>query len=263
MALVAAGALSTVDPDLVRLILARVAPSRVTGEPKVAATPKKEPDPERPPVDLLHALGHPQALTQTRWASLRPLDRYALSSAVKGPSNRLQRAYEEIVHSGVSHVNAAGQMHMVGIAAKVPTARRAVATASVRMKPETLARLWAGNAPKGDVLAAARLAGIQAAKRTWELIPLCHPVTLTGASIEIEAEPKGGEDHAIVRILATVDAFDRTGVEMEALVAASTAALTLYDMLKGIDRWMTITAVELVEKSGGRSGHLRREAADQ
>jgi cyclic pyranopterin phosphate synthase len=165
------------------------------------------------------------------------------------------------VDEGLSHLNAAGEVHMVGVADKPSTARRAVATACLRMKHETLARLYSGGVAKGDALAAARIAGIQAAKRTWELIPLCHPVKLTGAAVEIEADPPGGADQAIVRVRATVDAFDRTGVEMEAMVAASTAALTLYDMLKSIDRWMTITSVELVEKSGGRSGHLQREPA--
>ena len=161
----------------------------------------------------------------------------------------------------MTHVNAAGEVHMVGVADKPATARTAVATARVRMHKDTFDRLVQGTGPKGDVIATARVAGIQAAKRTWELIPLCHPVALTGAEIAISLQPPPDDDAlATVEIRATVHAFDRTGVEMEALVAASTAALTVYDMLKAIDRWMTITDVALVEKSGGRSGHLRRPA---
>ena len=159
----------------------------------------------------------------------------------------------------LTHVNQAGEEHMVGVADKPATARTAVAAARVRMKKETLDRLVHATGPKGDVLATARVAGIQAAKRTSELIPLCHPTALTGAEIAMSfASPPGDEAVATVEIRATIHAFDRTGVEMEALVAASTAALTIYDMLKAIDRWMTITDVRLIEKSGGRSGHLRR-----
>ncbi|HEY3595798.1 MAG TPA: cyclic pyranopterin monophosphate synthase MoaC [Polyangiaceae bacterium] len=159
----------------------------------------------------------------------------------------------------MTHLNDEGEVHMVGVTAKPATARRAVATASLRMKRETMERLWSGGVAKGDALAAARIAGIQAAKRTWELIPLCHPVKITGASVELDVVPQPAGDEAVVRVRATVDAFDQTGVEMEAMIAASTAALTLYDMLKAVDRWMTITEVELVEKSGGRSGHHKRE----
>ena len=156
----------------------------------------------------------------------------------------------------LSHVDASGDMRMVGVAAKPQTVRKAVARAQIRMRKETLARLQ--QSPKGDVLAAARVAGIQAAKRTWELIPLCHPVALTGAWIDLDVDEGVGVEHATIRVSATVEAFDRTGVEMEALVAASTAALTIYDMLKAVDRWMTITDLGLIEKSGGRSGHMRR-----
>jgi cyclic pyranopterin phosphate synthase len=160
----------------------------------------------------------------------------------------------------LTHVNEAGEVHMVGVADKPATARTAVATARVRMQKDTFDRLVQGTGPKGDVAATARIAGIQAAKRTSDLIPLCHPVALTGAEIELDFRaPQPGDPLATVEVRATVHAFDRTGVEMEALVAASTAALTIYDMLKAIDRWMTITDIGLVEKSGGRSGHLRRE----
>jgi cyclic pyranopterin phosphate synthase len=161
----------------------------------------------------------------------------------------------------LTHVNAAGEVHMVGVADKPATARTAVATARVRMQKDTLDRLTQGTGPKGDVAATARVAGIQAAKRTSDLIPLCHPIALTGVEIDLDFRaPDGTDPLATVEVRATVHAFDRTGVEMEALVAASAAALTIYDMLKAVDRWMTITDVGLLEKSGGRSGHLRRES---
>jgi cyclic pyranopterin phosphate synthase len=259
MALVTAGAIETIDPELVRSVVARALPA------SVAIEPKSDPDPQKPPANLLDALGQAKALTdqakltETRWASLRSLDRYALLSAVRGKPERLHQAYNEILDRELSHLNDTGEAHMVGVAAKPVTARKAIATARVRMRRETLVRIVKGDAPKGDVLAAARIAGIQAAKRTWELIPLCHPVALTAAEIHLTAEPTDGSEYGWVHVKATVEAIDRTGVEMEALVAASTAALTLYDMLKSIDRWMTISDLGLLEKSGGRSGHLRRE----
>jgi cyclic pyranopterin phosphate synthase len=149
---------------------------------------------------------------------------------------------------------------MVAVADKPATARTAIARARVRMQKATLDRLMQSTGPKGNVAATARIAGIQGAKRTPDLIPLCHPIALTGAEIDLQFEvPTHDTELATVEVRATVHAFDRTGVEMEALVAASTAALTIYDMLKSIDRWMTITDVALLEKSGGRSGHLRRE----
>jgi cyclic pyranopterin monophosphate synthase len=147
----------------------------------------------------------------------------------------------------LTHLDAKGHARMVDVGAKETTARRAVAEARVRMAKATFARLSAGDTPKGDVLATARIAGIQAAKRTSELIPLCHAIALTKVSVDIELAR--GE----ARITATAEARDRTGVEMEALVAASTAALTLYDMLKAIDRAITFE-VGLVSKSGGKSG---------
>jgi cyclic pyranopterin monophosphate synthase len=158
---------------------------------------------------------------------------------------------------GLTHLSAAGDARMVNVAPKPPTARRAVASAIVRMRPTTAERIVQGTTPKGDVLAAARIAGIMAAKHCSALIPLCHPLAITHAAIELAVEPAAGE----ARILATVEAFDRTGVEMEALVAASVAALTIYDMLKAIDRDMSIEQVALLEKRGGRSGHYRRDAS--
>ncbi len=151
----------------------------------------------------------------------------------------------------LTHLDAKGRARMVDVGDKATTARSATARARVRMSKETFARLSAGDTPKGDVLAVARIAGIQAAKRTSELIPLCHAIALTSVTVDIGLE--SGE--AIV--LATARASDRTGVEMEALVAASTAALTLYDMLKAIDRGIVFD-VALVSKDGGRTGSWRR-----
>jgi cyclic pyranopterin monophosphate synthase len=141
---------------------------------------------------------------------------------------------------------------MVDVGAKEITARRAVGRARVRMDDATFDRLRAGDTPKGDVLATARIAGIQAAKRTSELIPLCHVVSITRVEIAITLSS------GLVEIHATAEAVDRTGVEMEALVAASTAALTIYDMLKAVDRSITFD-VCLIEKSGGKSGPWKRE----
>jgi len=155
----------------------------------------------------------------------------------------------------LTHVDARGQARMVDVGAKDVTERRAVAVAHVKMARATLSRLTQGDTPKGDVLAAARLAGIAAAKRTSELIPLCHVVPLTSAKIDVDLVPPG-----TARITATCAARDRTGIEMEALVAASVAALTLYDMLKAIDRGITFE-VALVEKDGGKSGRYVRSKA--
>lgn len=141
---------------------------------------------------------------------------------------------------------------MVDVGEKAKTAREARAQATVRMKPETRRLLLSGKTPKGDAMAVARVAGIQAAKRTSELIPLCHPIAITGC--EVSFEPVA-EDDSRLRIETAVRCADRTGVEMEALTAASVAALTLYDMLKAVDRGMAVEEILLLEKSGGRSGH--------
>lgn len=155
----------------------------------------------------------------------------------------------------LSHIDEKGQARMVDISAKDTTSRMAVASACVRMRPETLAAILTGNAPKGDVLAAARIAGIMAAKRTHELIPLCHPLAISAASIEFAPD----ETTSQIEIRSTIQVTGKTGVEMEALVAASIAALTIYDMCKAIDREMLITEVSLVEKTGGKSGPFKRE----
>lgn len=153
----------------------------------------------------------------------------------------------------LTHVDERGEAHMVDVAAKAVTHRRAVAAATVRMAPETLAMIVEGRAPKGDVLAVARVAGIMAAKRTSDLIPLCHPLSLTRATVELEPVPEG------VHVVASVETDGKTGVEMEALTAASVASLTLYDMCKAVDRGMTVERLGLLTKEGGKSGTWTRE----
>ncbi len=156
----------------------------------------------------------------------------------------------------LTHLDSEGQARMVDVGAKDKTLREARARAVVRMKARTREILLSGEVPKGDALATARIAGIQAAKRTSELIPLCHPLAITGC--EVVLHPLEGDPERMV-IEASVRCADRTGVEMEALTAASVAGLTLYDMLKAIDRAIAIEEVVLVEKTGGKSGHYKRE----
>jgi len=156
------------------------------------------------------------------------------------------------VSAKLTHLNERGEAHIVDIGGKAITARRAVARAVLEAQPETIAAIVGGTLKKGDALAVARIAGIMAAKKTSDLIPLCHPIALNRVEVDITTE-----GNTLV-ILATAESSDRTGVEMEAMTAASVAALTLYDMAKGIDRAMRVTAVELMEKSGGKSGDYRR-----
>jgi len=158
----------------------------------------------------------------------------------------------------LTHFSAAGAAHMVEIEAKPQTPRRAVASARVRTAAATLRRIEAGQVGKGDVLGVARIAAIGATKRCAELIPLCHPVQLTGVSVTFEIL----EDLPGVRVITEVRAIDRTGPEMEAMMAASVGALTIYDMCKAMDRGMVVEQVQLEEKDGGKSGHWRRGDAD-
>jgi cyclic pyranopterin phosphate synthase len=155
----------------------------------------------------------------------------------------------------LTHFNDSGEAHMVHVGSKPETERVAAATGAVAMRKETLQEIQRGGIQKGDVLGLARIAGIQAAKRTSDLIPLCHPVRLTGIEVSLEARDDG---EPRVEIVVTVRAFDRTGVEMEALTGVTVAALTIYDMCKAIDRDITIVGVRLLEKRGGRSGEYRR-----
>ena len=158
----------------------------------------------------------------------------------------------------LTHFTPSGEAHMVDVGAKPETVRRALAEGWIRMRPATLALIEQGAHAKGDVLGVARLAGIMGAKRTADLIPLCHPLSLT--RVEIELTPVA--DASAIRCRATVETLGRTGVEMEALCAVQISLLTIYDMCKAVDRGMCISDVRLVEKLGGRSGHWQREAPD-
>ena len=256
-ALIAAGAGAQVDFASVEHLAERARPVPERVAPAA--------DPEQIAAELAAAAGTRHVELERAWPELTPLKRYALVKLARSRKTeaaerraRLERAFDELLPRqarNLTHLTPEGEAHMVDVSQKPATARQAIARGFVAMKPETLAALEAGNTPKGDVLAVARIAGIQAAKRTPELIPLCHAVQLTGVEVELapSATPAG------VTITATARAFDRTGVEMEALVAVSAAALTLYDMLKAVDRGMRIVNVELVAKSGGRSGDFRRE----
>jgi cyclic pyranopterin phosphate synthase len=162
---------------------------------------------------------------------------------------------DEAGAGGLTHLDAAGRARMVDVSDKAETRRRAVASGRIRMAAETLARIQAGDAPKGDVLGVARIAGIQAGKRTADLIPLCH--MLPGASVSVSLEPDPSLPGIVVRAEATCSG--QTGVEMEALTAAAVALLTVYDMAKGLDRGMVLEEVRLERKEGGRSGAWIRE----
>ena len=156
--------------------------------------------------------------------------------------------------SELTHLDPSGRARMVDVGDKPSTERRAVARAVVRVSPQTAAKVQAGDTPKGDVLGVARIAGIQGAKRTSELIPLCHPLALSYVGVEGAIDVDAGE----ITLTAEARTTGPTGVEMEALTAASVAALTVYDMVKGVERGAEIASVALLEKSGGRSGHWRR-----
>jgi cyclic pyranopterin phosphate synthase len=158
--------------------------------------------------------------------------------------------------TGLTHIDARGRARMVDVSAKAVTERVAVATATLRMQPATLRRIRTGRIAKGEVLAVARVAGVMAAKRTADLIPLCHPLPVEVASIDFTPRAAGR-----LQVTATVKVTGKTGVEMEALAAVTGAALTVYDMCKAVDRGMVITDVCLLEKRGGRSGTWRRRKA--
>jgi cyclic pyranopterin monophosphate synthase len=152
----------------------------------------------------------------------------------------------------LTHLNEKGEAHIVDVGDKAATRRRAVARARLEAQPSTIAAIMGGGLKKGDALAVARVAGIMAAKKTSDLIPLCHPIALTSVQVDI-AEAEGA-----IEVTATAETTGQTGVEMEAMTAAAVTALTLYDMAKGIERGMRIAAVELLEKTGGKSGTYRR-----
>ena len=159
---------------------------------------------------------------------------------------------------GFTHFNEQGQAVMVGVGDKAETRRIAVAGGRIRMRPATLAMIQSGQTQKGDVLGVARLAGIMGSKRTPDLIPLCHPIALTQVGIDFEIDTAA----ATIDCRVTAETVGRTGVEMEALTAASVALLTIYDMCKAVDRGMVIESVRLLEKQGGKSGHWQAPAQD-
>ena len=158
--------------------------------------------------------------------------------------------------AALTHFDVRGQAHMVDVGAKRVTHRVAVASGRIVMRPETLRMVLEGSAAKGDVLGVARVAAIQAAKNASSLIPLAHPIALTRVAIDFDFDPA----HSCAKIVATVECHGRTGVEMEALAAAAAGLLTIYDMVKAVDRGMTVTDLRLEEKRGGRSGRFRRRS---
>ncbi len=237
------------EPAAVGEVLARANPA------STSIDPVGDPDLAAVPADVAASLGPTRSLDAQQWRALRPLERYALAKYAAKPE-KLALAYDEIVRP-LTHLTSDGHAHMVSVSGKTTSARRAIASARVRTTPAVVHAVASGGLPKGDVVAVARVAGLMAAKRTPELIPLCHPVQTTHAIVDIDADP-GGE----FRIRATVETVDRTGVEMEAMVAASIAALTLYDMIKSADRWAVLENVQLEEKSGGKSGLVVRPSGE-
>lgn len=245
------GCATLVDVEKARALLEPASPAplpaAVVADPPGAAAP----------AEVSEAFGAARPLPPALWASLTPLDRYALAKvAEKKRPERLAGAYAEIVGESAlsTHLDPKGAVRMVDVGPKAPTLRRAVAESFVGMSAEAFDKLQHASAGKGDVLATARIAGIMAAKRTSELIPLCHALAITHAQVDIELLVPERR----LRIAATVETHDRTGVEMEALCAASVAALTVYDMLKSYDRAMEVGPTRLLAKSGGRSGDFSR-----
>jgi len=254
MSMAAAGAPEKVDVGQVLAIIAAAKRS------PVRVDPVPQPDAERAPEPVRKALGESRPVDAV-WANLRALDRWVLARlAASGRVDAVARAFDEI--ASPRRVTAKlppkpatrPEARMVDVSDKPVTHRRAVATARVKLDPDTLEKIASGDIPKGDVFAVARVAGIVAAKRTPELIPLAHVLAVTSADVELQGDTAAGEVH----IRAVVEAMDRTGAEMEALTAASVAALTVYDMTKAVARWPSITDVRLEEKSGGRSGTVSR-----
>jgi cyclic pyranopterin phosphate synthase len=162
---------------------------------------------------------------------------------------------KEHVETALTHIDAAGRIKMVDVSEKEKTWREAIALGKVLMRQETLDLIMSGKTKKGNVLETARIAGIMAAKKTSDLIPLCHPIPLSNVEISFNPEPAGN----VIEIESRVKAYNRTGVEMEALVAVAHAALTIYDMCKAVDRGMTISDIQLLFKMGGKSGTFQRE----
>jgi cyclic pyranopterin monophosphate synthase len=238
--------------------VARVSTLALAGKPPAEPmAPVLDPTPVAPDDSIVAAFGSARPIPAGSWSALSPLDRYALGKVARGKNpERLEQAYAEIIGQSAfsSHVAPGGGVRMVGVGGKQPSLRRAEAESRVSMNAEAFERVSKQSAPKGDVLGTARVAAIMAAKRTAELIPLCHPLSLTKVDVQLSLDAAArGVDVAVV-----VECFDRTGVEMEALTAASVAALTVYDMLKAFDRAMEIGPTRLTKKSGGRSGDYTR-----
>ena len=202
-------------------------------------------DPEDPAAQLLKKFG----LERERLENVQP------GNLEKSPVVIPVETVEPVEASPLTHFNEAGRARMVDVSEKAVTGRRAVARGEIHMQSATLALIREGRAKKGDVLAVAQVAGIMAAKKTSEIIPMCHPLMLTGIDLRFEFD----EDHSSVKIEAEVKTSGQTGVEMEALTAVSAAALTIYDMVKATDKGMRIEAIRLVHKSGGKSGDFEAE----
>ncbi len=246
-ALASAGSAQTVDLAGANRALSFVDP------PPPTVTKQGDPPGDYVPADVVLVLGHEHSLSNAVWSELEPLQRWVLVKvARRGNPQRIEQAYNEIVgHSADSvHLRPDGSLRMVSVAQKAISERTATAESHVNMSGDAFIRLQKGDNPKGDILTTARLAGIMAAKHTCDLIPLCHPLSITSIEVDCKLVPESNS----VTIRTKVVAMDRTGVEMEALVAASIAALTIYDMLKAVDRSMSIGKTRLLSKSGGRSG---------
>jgi cyclic pyranopterin monophosphate synthase len=229
--------------DAIRAAVPAPAPVEISAEPHAESTPE----------ELVTALRPFGPLSDEVWRGLSPLDRYVLVKVTqKNKRNRIEGAYREIVGPTLvsTHVRPQGGVHMVSIADKPVTLRKARAECFVSMTREAYDRLVSQTAPKGDVLSTARLAGIMATKKTSDLIPLCHPLALHHVDLSFEEL----SHEAKIRVTCAVAVEARTGVEMEAMVGANIAALTIYDMLKSVDRQMVVGPARLLEKSGGRSG---------
>jgi cyclic pyranopterin phosphate synthase len=244
--IVQAGSGSVVDitPVTASAQRAQPAPQRIE--------PIHDPPADAPPVELRVASTESLVAAARAWATLSPMDRYALAKvAALGRPELTQAACDEIMDMGVAstHLNPAGEVHMASVVHREPTLRRAVAETRISMNADALARFQSADAPKGNVGATARIAGILAAKRTSELIPLSHSVHLTQVDLDLTVDQRAG----IVRVVAEVEAFARTGVEMQALVAASVSALAIYDMLRAFDRTMQVGPTRVVARSGGRT----------
>lgn len=251
-ALTALGSEPNIDVAEVARRLGRAAP------PATRCDVTADPPRDEPPAALVAAFAAEGRLSRAVWSSLDDLDRYTLAKVGgRGNLERLRAAYAEVVGQRQisTHLRPGGGVQMVNVGAKTVSERRAVAESRVSMNREAFELLARNAAPKGDVLGTARIAGILAAKRTAELIPLCHALPLSHVDIELELDA----DSASVHILARVEAQAKTGVEMEALVAASHAALTVYDMLKAADRAMQIGPTRVLAKSGGASGDFRAD----